>query len=399
MAIGENIPTTSVHSTFDSATQADRQVRQVKAQMAKIWPDMTPFTAYTGKRARKRELRQNKDEWMRLGIQPLTVVLAADLTAVATSVVTTGCAHVTADMLLFNPDPASNEVFLVRSVSGATITVAARGYGGTAAALSAGAVLLVGPVSREEGLEALAATGITPSFDYNYGQQLETVNGITDRAKGVAVYGKGQMDLDDMNSIHAYNMQVETMSLFGRRKYDAPGSAAVTAKGRWNAGGMLDYAEAEGMTASAEGSFTYPEFCEFMRVPSRHSQSKVFKALCGQQVMQIMGFWELDTNTRNLNATDELGINITKIKGPGGWRLELYPSELFEVEGLHNQLYIWDPEYVEAVVSAENPGKTFKNITGGAKDGSHVFKNQITGIETVRFLNPATLLIVRDIDQ
>lgn len=394
-----SIPLASVHPTYNSATETARQIRQVNKNMAMVWPDTTPLTAHLSKLASVEDVKSNKIEWYRLSIRPYTVTVATAASAAATSIVLNDASAITGDVMLYNPDPASQERILVLSKSSNTLTTATRGnFGGTAAALTAGKVLLVYTVSREEGADPLDPTGITPTNDYNYLQQFEQVSAITDRAKGLALYGMQQVDINDQESLHYYNRAREGAYLFGSRQQVTAGSSGATTYGRWMCGGLGEYLTTEGMIASAEGAFTYPEFSMFMQEPAKHSSRRKFAAFGSMQVASIMNFWDLPSNSRDVTDTDEFGINITKFFGVGDWRVQFYHHELFETEGLHNQLWLIDLDVVKERISMKNPTKRFKGITGGAKDGKHVFEDQITGISSIEVTNPAAGLIIRDID-
>ena len=394
-----NIALASVHTTYNSATETDRQIRQVNERMSKVYPDDTPLVALLAKLAKTTNVKQNKIEWNRMSIRPYYVTVATAATVSATSIVLSDASSITGDVMLYNPAPDSLERILVLSKLGSTLTVGTRGnFGGTAKALTVGKILVAYTVSREEGADPMDPTGITPTMDYNYLQQMETVHAITDRAKGVAVYGDTKMSINDRESLNYYNRQREGAYLFGARKVIAAGSSGATTYGRWMCGGVTEFLETEGMTADANGAFTYPEFTRFMQEPTKHSGRKKFVAFGSMQVLSIMNFWDAPSNSRDVTKTDQFGIEITKFHGIGGWNLDTYHHELFETEGLHNQLLILDMNEIREQISIANPTHWNKGITGGKKDGKHVFEDQITGISSLEFLNPATGLIIRDID-
>jgi hypothetical protein len=341
--------------------------------------------------------RANKYEWFGQGEYPRTVTLSAQVAADGTTVNVTDAAHVTESQIL--QDTISGEQILVLSKSGNALTVATRGSqgGGTPAILEAGKSLLLLGTSREEGADALAAIGLGTWNDYNWFQQFEKVNGITDRAMNLLMHGENQADLEDYNTLNEYKKQMERQFLFGYRKKLSPGDSGSVTHPRFHCGGLREYITAGGNVFDAGGAFTYKELDEYMQETIREGGSGMKVAFCGRRVMSIMSQWALASHQADASKAVSYGVKALKFMGTT-WELELIRNEQFEDDVEYGSwLMVVDPKYVEQH-SMRGLGDTVnRGITGPKNDGSHTTKNQLTGTHTLAVTIPNSMAIIKNI--
>jgi hypothetical protein len=128
---------------------------------------------------------------------------------------------------------ASEEVFLVLSVSTDTLTVAARGFGGsTAAALLSGAVLTIDSVGREENSLAQNDGIFQPDPVENFFQTMDTAVEFSRRALATAQFGNtNDLAFQLSERIRQLTIQVDRALVRGRRATATIGSDTVTYTG------------------------------------------------------------------------------------------------------------------------------------------------------------------------
>lgn len=387
----------SVHGEYGSATQELRQVRQVRENITRVYPEATPFFTMLNRTATVSDGRANKYEWQILSEFPRVVTLTEASTAADVTLDVESANHVTESQLLL--DPVTKEQLLVISKSGTTLTVATRGSvgGGAAGALAAGKNLYLLGVAREEGDTRLAAMGITPSFDHNFFQQFELVHGITDRAEQIMYYGPNQRDLDAMEVMSEYKKRIERQFLFGYRKKIEAGSSGAVTHPRWMMGGMLDYIEQANNIFDAGGAFTYQEMCRFMIDQVRAGGGNTFFGQASLEVLNIINEWGLSHHQADHMRTKEYGLEITRIKGPG-WVLNLTRNEQFEEQDeIRTWLMITNPRHVRHHVMRGLGDRNNRNITGPKNDGDHTKRDQITGTHTLEVSLPEAHSIIANI--
>lgn len=388
----------TVHTEFGTGTSpTERQVRQVRNNIARVYPESTPFYALLDRTAKVTDIRANKYEWQRISEFPRTVTLAAAEGAADTSLVISDATAITESQIL--QDPVTGEQILVLSKAGNTLTVATRGSigGGNPADLPIGKELFLLGTAREEGATRLSAVGITPEFDFNYSQQFEKVTGITDRAANIMYYGPNQRDLDAMEVMNEYKKQMERQFLFGYRKVINAGSSGATTHPRYIMGGCREFIEGAGNMFDAGGAFTYQEFCDFMKEICRFGRGNSYFAMGSLDVINIMNRWPLAYHQADHMRTPNFGLEVTNFKGPK-WRVMLVHNEQFEEQDEYaSWLMILNANHVRHHIHRGLPDTVNKGITGPKNDGDHTIRDQITGTHTLEIDVPMAHCIIGNI--
>lgn len=380
----------------------DREIRQVRDNITMIWPEQTPFFAALQRTAKVRDGVANKLEWQHLDEYPRYVTVnGAGASNSATSIPLSSTTQIQESSILQDMD--SGEQLLVLSKTSTHATVGTRGNfgGGTPQALTAGRNLYILGNPREEGANALSATGITTSFDYNYFGQHEEVWGSTDRNDAIDQYGNPMgISFEEANAISEYKKKWERQHLFGFRKKIAAGSSGATTNDRYISGGIRDFLVANGnCIKDGGGAFTYDKLAREMVQPSRHSMRKRFLGVGGFDPIRLISQWSLDKHRADVTNKNRYGINIQQIFG-GSWQIDFVASEAFMVEsgGLYaNSVMILDLDLISEVIMRKLPDTIHREITGPAKNGSHTRTDQITGTKTLEMKNALAHLWIQNI--
>lgn len=389
-------PTATPTGTRGSATSASNNllIRQVEKSMARMFGQSSPLVSLLGQMSATKDGNAKKLEYGYLKDLLRVVTVAEAVANVAdTTIVLDDATGLTADMILH--DPATGEQMPIESISSNTVTVHRnKGVrpGATAGAIAVDAKLMILQVARKEGGAALDPVGYVPTLDYALFQQSEHVTGITDIADHIMHYLENPRDINRHAALEQAQRLWEKQFLFGVRQEHAVGSASSVGGvyGRQIAGGLVnDYIpnwNNQSNMFDAEGSFTYSEFCDDMREWTRPlSGVKNFAAFGSRQVCDIMNRWAMQYHQADMVKSNVFGVDIPRIKGMG-WMVHLYPSEAFEVDGYHNYLVVqaMDARFIRKVTLSGLPDKWNTEITGPKKDGSHITKDQWTGVHTMK---------------
>lgn len=180
-----------------------------------------------------------KMSWLDAAVGATSSTVTADATAIATIVAVADGTKFRNGMQVGSL--LSDEVMLVTGVSGNNLTVT-RAFGGTAAALSTGDVLIINSVGRPEGSEAVDDGIYQPEPVENFFQTMDTAITFTRRMMATAQYGNtNDMTFQIAERLRQLAIQVNRALIGGTK-----GVATIDAKQVTYTGGLRGFTTQSG---------------------------------------------------------------------------------------------------------------------------------------------------------
>lgn len=395
------------HGQTLTTTQSDNQVRQVITRLNMIYPNRTKLLAVTNQFAQVSDGKAVKLEWGEQADAPRFVEVvgttAANGTAVGAAITTlfiTPAAAVVAGETL--RDDRTGEVFRVTSNTAGALVVGTRGafgYTSVPVALPSGTYLRIMGAAKAEADSSSDPKSIIPSFNYNYYQTFERDISTSTLAKAIEIYLTRGGDLrnnDQINAMDDFKYGIENQLFFGQRSTSLDASSRAI----YTLGGLEYWVNQVNNFHDINGAFTYPNFDAIMTDHARVGGGGLYYMFVPSVIGNIMRRWALDyqrSDWMQPGTTKQFGLDYVKFFG-ANYQVMLMQTEVLEES---------DTTVQEAfVVKAGNlkvhwmrglGPTTNKGIQSPEKDGSHFYKDQITGCATVEVPLPEANCIFRGI--
>lgn len=372
---------------------AQLQIREVAKKVSMLFPDESPFVTLTSRTAKATIGKSREHEIFYQKDWPRTITVNASTAADATSVTVVSSAGIQKHRTLH--DPQTGEQIIINTVTSSTALAITRNSailpGESPRALVAGDVLVVGSVGQKEGATAVEATTILPTRDYNYYQQFEQAWAVTDISAAIDTYHGDPRAYQEMMNMREYRKQINRAGLIGIRDLNASagGSDMSVSGGIYGhryCGGIQDFVYNYNSGANVlevGGAFTFDELDAFLEDRSRPVKRKKFWMFCGSQVASIMNYWPVQYHQADHQNKNSFGFKCKRFFGIS-WELEVYYDELFNTNGYYDQFAIVnaDTETIRQLTNVKLPDKINRGIIAPDLDGTHIYKDQVSGLHT-----------------
>lgn len=401
MAIQRVSPATVGATPYYLNTQSDNQIRQVDRNLALIYPNETPFLAFSNQHvqmaatmhAKRYEWGEQPDPPRAVTVVGTTAANGATVGAAATALFISPTNAVVAHDTLM--DERSGEVlFIISNTSGALVVGTRGAYqddNPTLLTFPEGTQLVIGPSSKEEFASHSDPKFIQPNLLYNCPQTLEQDLGVSTLAQAIDYYllrGGTQRDNQEFFALRAFKRQMERLSLFGRRMEGntlGPNSLFLGF-----AGGIEYFINAVGNVHDVNGAFTYAYFADAMSDHARvgaGDRKEYIGFGCGK-IGNIMRRWAGDfASEKGFYQDGEskvFGLSYSSFAG-SNWRLHFVQHEMFEESDTRSsQLMVLKAGNNKRTYVNKLDEKTHKGITSPERDGTHGYIDQITATMTLK---------------
>ena len=324
-------------------TNAELQVSQVIDISNKVFqfdPAGSPMMRVITERSQTQPSKNTTIRWMEDAPVPTWFRANATINSSATALVTSAdsSAIVPGDLLKVM---SSGEVVRVTANNTSTNTLTiVRGFGGTAASISANAWLLNLRGGQPEGDSSVDARATVKVEKTNYTEIWKTSVELSRTITEVDHYGFTPRDYERKKAGELHALSIERSFLFGRKKEDLTGARPIRA-----AGGFDEYVTTNRFAVG--GTLNEADFLDWVMDCFRYSvsPSRSRKLLiCSREVQATIAGWGLNKLTINDKARSVYGMEVTDYVTPAG-TLSLIPHRLLE-NGAAGSAYLIDPDGV-----------------------------------------------------
>ena len=311
---------------YDSNTQSTLVKRQVEEKVYRLLADIAPFVNLTRMISHQRAAKIQKKtktnqitncsnpkfEWLEKDIGTPVAYAQAAYAANVTDIVVDEADFFTAGDLIFVVSTGEQMLVTVVTTSTKTLTVT-RGYGTVAAAaIPDDAKLILLGNCFEEGSAATTPKSFITGEAYNYTQIFKDAVEITRTGKQTDHYGNVQDLQQQRKDVWETFLQARARQYwFGQKRIDTSGTHPKRITGGVNeflTGGNLQ---------DCTGSFTYSKFMDFAEMLFIHGGSE--KTLfVDSELNKAIQMEVLSKCQYQIEGKEEYGIDITKLKVPGG---------------------------------------------------------------------------------
>jgi hypothetical protein len=324
-------------------TNAELQVSQVIDISNKVFqfdPAGSPMMRVITERSQTQPSKNTTIRWMEDAPVPTWFRANATINSSATALVTSAdsSAIVPGDLLKVM---SSGEVVRVTANNTSTNTLTiVRGFGGTAASISANAWLLNLRGGQPEGDSSVDARATVKVEKTNYTEIWKTSVELSRTITEVDHYGFTPRDYERKKAGELHALSIERSFLFGRKKEDLTGARPIRA-----AGGFDEYVTTNRFAVG--GTLNEADVLDWVMDCFRYSvsPSRSRKLLiCSREVQATIAGWGLNKLTINDKARSVYGMEVTDYVTPAG-TLSLIPHRLLE-NGAAGSAYLIDPDGV-----------------------------------------------------
>jgi len=295
---------------------------------------------------------QEKFEWQERGDEDLFVTVnGAVADGVTTVVVDTPMGNrVLKNDILGNR--TTGEKMLVTSVTSATQFEVHRNLNAlTTPAIADNEVLYIESSAMEEGSSSRDVTGLQPGTNYNYIQTSRDGYKVSGRVQNVGHYGEDPLSFAREDKLRSFLRKLERKYLTGTRS-----KTTIAAMGDvTTSGGLQFFMDNEsGCVQSDQSSvatWTRADFNAMMKdALAIGSDHKI--AICGWDVLNVLGDFAWDKLNINDMAVKSLGITIKRYESDYGI-IDFMPHKLFTAAdnrgglGLDGEMWIFDPANIK----------------------------------------------------
>lgn len=362
-----------------------RLVRDVEDMLQELEPSEGPLTQILS-RLETVTATDAKIEWFEDQLLPDFDVLAADLTAVATSMTVTNYKYFRAGDLVKVND---NEVVRVSATPTTTAVSITRAFGSiAAAAASSGARLFILSDAGAEfdSYRDQLTTQKVPK--YNYIQDLATPCSFTDLDLASETFAGKDMPNEHRKAIIEHKKKMEKAFILGQPYYTTSGNYSI----RSTAG--LEYFITTNIK-DVSGGFTEPELEDFLRICFRYGSDQKLIFCSPKAIQSINGFARAKLQTFCDDNT--YGVTITEYRNAGrqvGLIEEklLTNASLNDLTGIAGHAILVDPANVKMAYlqgqgthlaeNIQNPGVKGRVDEVRGSFGLKVFLDQTHGLLT-----------------
>lgn len=324
-------------------TNQELQVSQVIDISNKVFqfdPAGSPMMRVITERSQTQPSKNTTIRWMEDAPVPTWFRASATINSSATSLVLSESSApiVPGDLLKVM---SSGEVVRVtaNNTGNNTLTIV-RGFGGTAASISANGWLLNLRGGQPEGDSSVDARATVKVEKTNFTEIWKTSVELSRTITEVDHYGFTPRDYERKKAGELHALSIERSFLFGRKKEDLTGARPIRA-----AGGFDEFVTTNRFAVN--GSLNEADFLDFVMDCFRYSvsPSRSRKLLiCSREVQATIASWGLNKLTINDKARSVYGMEVTDYVTPAG-TLSLIPHRLLE-NGAAGSAYLIDPDGV-----------------------------------------------------
>lgn len=321
-------------------------IREVDDKLYQVSPSANPFQVFMRSLGAKTPTKSTKCEWYKDQLMPISDAInnVAGYDAAALTFIVDHEEYFRAGQIFVVP--RTGETMRVDSVNAgaSTITVAARSWGGTAAAplVDNDPILILGSAEQESGTVPTIKS-VDLVNDYNYTQIFKTAYGASGTARAVAAaggtYGGDWFLNQRRNKAIEHQRAIELQMLFGEREENTGGSEPIRTMG-----GLRQFITEN--VVAVGGNLTEPVLKSWMRqlfTEGRGSEQRIL--LCAPLIAEAISFWAQD-KVRVVVDTEKYGMSIKTYFTDFG-TLVVRPHWLFSTGVYSGYAYAFDPSYIK----------------------------------------------------
>lgn len=361
-----------VLTTANQSTEG-RAIRDVSPKINQLEPNKYPITVFLTKLAGRKKVTGNyKFEWFEDALLPKYDLLAADLTAAATSMTVTNYAYFVKNMLV---QINKSEIVRVTATPTTTSVTIARAFGETSATTAtSGDQLRIVSMAYEQGGSFGDIINVVKTNPYNYVQDFRNPFGRTWTAKNSEVYGEKDAKYDRAKFIIEHCKDIEYALILGERYYNASGG--VDSKQISTTRGIAKWISTNSFDAG--GTLTEAEFDEIGRKSFRHGSNKKLGIFSSKVSSVVNAFAKNKIQT--VSSDKRYGVDLTAYRFGGGKEVEfidhplLENDEIGDLTGLAGTGFILD---IQDLMLRHMANSYMVHIADAIKDGSHNDKEEI----------------------
>jgi hypothetical protein len=304
-------------------TTEGRRVRDVENVLAQLEPDEGPLTTLLS-RLQQEEASDVKLEWFEDQLLPDFDVLAADLTAGASTMTVTNYKYFRkGDLVRIN----DAEIVRVSATPSTTAVAITRGFGAVAgtAALSGSRLFILSDAGQEfdtyrDGLSTIKVN------KYNYTQDLATPMQWTDLEMATETFAGKDVPQEHAKGLIEHKKKLEKALLFGQPYEDTSSQYRIS-----STGGAIYYVSTN--VKDFSGGFTEAEFEDWLRICFRYgAREKV--VMCSPKAIQSINAFSRG-KLRTMSGQSTYGVTMTQYENSGR-KVMLVEQKLFTNASLND---------------------------------------------------------------
>lgn len=321
-------------------TTESRRVRDVENMLAQLEPDEGPLTTLLS-RLQQEESGDVKLEWHEDQLLPDFDVLAADLTAAATTMTVTNYKYFRkGDLVRIN----DAEIVRISTTPSSTTVSITRAFGavGAQAAVTGNRLHILSDAGQEfdtyrDGLSTIKVP------KYNYVQDLATPMHFTDQDMATETFSGKDLPQEHAKGLIEHKKKMEKALLLGQPYEDTSGSYRIGATG-----GSVYYVQTN--VKDFSGGFTEAEFEDWLRVCFRYGGREKLVMCSPKAITSINAFAR--AKLRTVNGNQSYGVTMTQYENAGR-RVMLVEQKLFtnaslnDLTGIAGFMLLLDPRNIK----------------------------------------------------
>jgi len=301
-------------------------------------PPGSPMMRIITERAQSIPAKNTTVRWMEDAPVPVWFHVNANVTSSATSIVTTESPSgiVVGDLLKV---VQTGEVVRVTAINNSTSTLTVtRGFGGTAAAITAGTYLLNIRGGQPEGDLSVDARATVKLERTNYTEIFKTTVEVSRTITEVDHYFGSVRDYERRKAGEAHALSIERALLFGAKKEDLSGTRPIR-----SAGGLDEFITTNRFACN--GTLSESDLHDFTTTCFRYSVNpgRNRKLLvCSREISSAISSFGLQKLKINDKASTVYGMDVTSYVTPHG-TLDIVHHRLLE-NGYKGMGFLIDPD-------------------------------------------------------
>ncbi len=332
-----------------------RRVRDVEDMLQQLEPNDGPLTTILS-RLQTDTATDPKVEWFEDQLLPDFDVLAADITAVATTMTVTNYQYFRkGDLVKIN----DSEVVRVSATPSTTSVSITRGYGSISgvAALSGQRLFILSDAGAEfDSYRDNLSTQKIPK--YNYVQDLATPMQFTDADIWTDTFAGKDLPQEHAKGLIEHKKKMEKALILGQPYNDTSGTYPIR-----STGGIEYFIQTN--VKDVAGGFTEPEWEDFLRICFRYGSPEKLVLCSPKAIQSINGFSRAKLHTTSDEST--YGVTMTEYKNAGR-RVMLVEEKLLtnqnlnDLTGIAGHAILVDPNKLKLAYAQGQGTKLHENL-------------------------------------